>query len=150
MKTNTSIPSQYLRTKASLISVKCFKTLIHRVSLTLCCSMASRARNSKGREWVCEASWGARSSTNQRSKPRPRKSNTIRDSGVTTAFRDLGWGQRWICWSWIKHSCIGLSLQICMWMGPAADSVNIWGEGSGRWKTAVMKSSRLKHTFVCF
>lgn len=56
-------------------------------SLTLCCSMASRALNSKGKECVCDASWEARSSTSQRSKPRPRKSNTSRDWGVTIAFR---------------------------------------------------------------
>lgn len=55
--------------------------------LTLCCSMASRALNSKGKECVCDASWEARSSTSQRSKPRPRKSNTSSDWGVTIAFR---------------------------------------------------------------
>lgn len=56
--------------------------------LTLCCSMASRALNSKGRECDCEASCGASSRTNQRSKLSPRKSNTSKDSGVTMAFKD--------------------------------------------------------------
>lgn len=55
--------------------------------LTLCCSIASKALNSKGKDCVWDASWEARSSTSQCSIPRPRKSNTSRDWGVTIAFR---------------------------------------------------------------
>lgn len=63
------------------------------VRLTLCCSMASRALNSNGRDCACDASCGASSRTNQRSKLSPRKSNTSKDSGVTMAFKD-----------WKKHT----------------------------------------------
>lgn len=58
--------------------------------LTLCCNMASRALNSKGREWVCDdaASCGAKSKTNQRSRLSPRKSNTSKEFRVTMAFKD--------------------------------------------------------------
>lgn len=50
--------------------------------------MASSALNSKGRECVCDASWGASSRTSHRSSPRPRKSNSKRDCGVKMALRD--------------------------------------------------------------
>lgn len=56
----------------------------------MCCRRASSALNSKGSECDCDASWGASSSTNQRSNPKPRKSNTNRDCGVTMAFKDCG------------------------------------------------------------
>lgn len=61
--------------------------------LTLCCSMASRALNSKGRELVCDdvASCGAKSKTNHRSRLSPRKSNTSKEFRVMMAFKDY-WG----------------------------------------------------------
>lgn len=63
--------------------------------LTLCCSMASRALNSKGKEWVCDedASCGAKSRTNQRSRLSPRKSSTSKELRVTMAFKD--YGEQW-------------------------------------------------------
>lgn len=92
----------HIRTCSSLLGQKHFFIFEKKVSLkldqklkykqcfsylTLYCSMASRALNSKGKECVCDASWEARSNTSQRSKPRPRKSNTSRDWGVAIAFR---------------------------------------------------------------
>lgn len=54
-------------------------------------------------------------------------------------------------WTLIKLSCNILCLQTYIWMSaaPIVDSVNIWGQRSGQWKTAVMKSSILKCTSVC-
>ena len=94
MKTHICVSECHLISWQRHVSSR-LDTLIHRhtvsvVCLTLCCSMASSALNSKGRECVCDASWGARSSTNQRSNPSPRKSNTNRDCGVTMAFKDCG------------------------------------------------------------
>lgn len=76
--------------------VKCLNEQAHDAppspGLTFCCSMASRALNSKGREWACDdaASWGAKSRTNQRSRLSPRKSKTSKEFGVTMAFKDYG------------------------------------------------------------
>ncbi|TNN52151.1 hypothetical protein EYF80_037633 [Liparis tanakae] len=60
------------------------------MTFNMACQMASSALNSKGREFDCDASWGASSSTNHCSNPKPRKSNTNRECGVTMAFKDCG------------------------------------------------------------
>lgn len=62
------------------------------VLLTLCCSMASKALNSKGSKYVAKlpspANCGPSSNTSHFSRPNPRKSSTSKHSGVTTALRD--------------------------------------------------------------
>lgn len=82
------------RTTCLLVSseVKCNVNITKDAAFTLCCRTASKALNSKGREYVARApspaNCGPSSKTSHFSKPSPRKSNTSRHSGVTTAFRD--------------------------------------------------------------
>lgn len=122
------------------------------ICITLCCRMASRALNSKGRDCVCDASWGARSRTNQRSRPRPRKSNTNRDWGVTIAFKawkkrrgggqlDANNGTFHFIILYIKKKNILLSA------APIADSVNICSESSDQWRSCRYE---IKHAEVHF
>lgn len=107
--------SSHLRTKVSSNLNQTLKYTYRQCFsyLALCCSMASRALNSKGRECVCDASWEARSSTSQRSRPRPRKSNTSSDWGVTIAFKVWNtthlWDVSMVLW---KPTFVGTELHL--------------------------------------